>query len=204
MANESSKTVNLPEPEGKRVSVEKALRERRSVRSFKDEALSLAEISQLLWSAQGITSPRGFRAAPSAGALYPLEIYLVAGNVENLADGVYRYVPEKHELEKIAGGDKRTELYKSALGQRAVLDAPAGFVISAVYNRTTRKYGERGIRYVHMEAGHAAQNLCLQAISLDLATVVIGAFTDRDVKEILSVKKGEEPLYIIPAGVPQK
>jgi SagB-type dehydrogenase family enzyme len=166
---------------------------RRSVRSYKDDRLDLSEISQILWSAQGITSPRRFRTAPSAGALYPLELYVIAGNVKNLSPAIYKYQPGKHVLIKIVAGDLRSELSRAAL-------APAVLLFCAVFERTTGKYGRRGIRYVHMEVGHAAQNVCLQAIALGLNTVVIGAFRDTDVKKIANLADDEQPLYFVPVG----
>jgi SagB-type dehydrogenase family enzyme len=162
--------------------------------------LELSEVSQLLWAAQGITDPQGFRTAPSAGALYPLEIYLVVGEAKNLAKGVYKYISSEHKLVKNFEGDKRNDLYKSAIEQNWVKEGFIIFVFTAVYERTTQKYGDRGIRYVHMEVGHAAQNLCLQATALDLGVVTVGAFIDEQVKEILSLPLDEHPLYIIPVG----
>ena len=196
-----SETIKLPEPQSDSdISIEEALLKRRSVRSFKDSPLTLAEVSQLLWAAQGTTSPRGLRTAPSAGALYPLEIYVVAGNVEDLPNGVYNYRPYKHELVRVAKGDKRIELCGAALGQTSVRNAAAVIVLSAVYERTTMKYGDRGMRYVHIETGHAAQNVFLQSVSLTLGTVVIGAFHDDAVKKILKMSDREQPLYIMPVG----
>ncbi len=196
-----SETIKLPEPKyDSDISIEEALLERRSVRSYKDSPLTLAEVSQLLWSAQGITSPGGLRTAPSAGALYPLEIYVVAGNVDNLQDGVYRYNPYKHELVRVVKGDKRIELCDAALGQTSVRNAAAVIVFSAVYERTTVKYGDRGVQYVHMETGHAAQNVFLQTVPLNLGTVVIGAFHDDAVKKVLKMSDREQPLYIMPVG----
>ena len=193
--------ITLPEPRyDSNVSIEEALLNRRSIREYAGEPLMLQEVSQLLWAAQGITDSRGFRTAPSAGALYPLEVYVVVGDVESLTEGVYRYKPQEHELIKVLDGDKRVELAKAALGQAWVKEAAADIVITAVYERTTVKYGDRGIRYVHMEAGHAAQNLCLQATAMDLGTVTVGAFYDEQVKEVLSLPKDEQPLYIIPVG----
>jgi len=193
--------IKLPEPKyNSKTSVEQALLERRSVRVYKDESLTLTEVSQLLWAAQGITGPRGFRTAPSAGALYPLELYVVAGNVNDLPNGIYKYKPHKHELAMIVEGDKRTELCNAALDQPSVKDAAAAIVFSAVYERTTGKYGERGIRYVHTEVGHAAQNIYLQAVSLNLGTVVIGAFDNEEVKKIMNIGDKEQPLYIMPVG----
>ncbi len=193
--------LKLPEPkfDGK-VSVEKALFERRSIRDYADEPVTLAEVSQLLWAAQGLTDPAGYRSAPSAGALYPLEVYVVAGKVAALPAGIYRYKPRGHELIQVGDGDKRSELYAAALSQAALKQAPVSIVVTAIFERTTQKYRDRGIRYVHMEAGHAAQNVCLQAVSLDLGTVVIGAFNDDAVKKVMHLMATEEPLYIIPVG----
>ncbi len=194
-------TIKLPNPQYDGLSsVERALLKRRSVRSYSKEPLSLAETSQLLWAAQGVTHPRGFRTAPSAGALYPLEVYIVAGNVTNLADGVYKYRPIQHELMKIDKGDKRTELCRASLSHRSIKDAPAVMLFCAVYERTTVKYGQRGIRYIYMEIGHSSQNVCLQAVSLGLGTVTIGAFNDKKVKKIVNCEPDEHPLYIMPVG----
>ena len=194
--------IELPDPKyDSSVSVEQALLKRRSVREYKDEPLRLTEVSQLLWAAQGITNPTtGFRTAPSAGALYPLEVYIVVGNVEALKDGVYKYRPRGHELVKVKDGDVRRELSVAALDQTWVGEGAIVIVFFAVYERTTIKYGNRGIRYVHMEAGHAAQNVFLQAISLNLGAGVIGAFHDKEVKKILNAPNDEQPLYIMPVG----
>ena len=200
-AEKSQDVIRLPEPKyGSSISVEKALQERRSVRTYKNVPLMLSEVSQLLWAAQGITHPQGFRTGPSAGALYPLEVYLVAGNVNNLPAGVYKYRPRGHELIRIAKGDKRSELSAAALGQPWVADGAAVIILSAVYERTTRKYEERGVRYVHIEAGHAAQNVYLQSVSLHLGTVVVGAFDDRQLKRVIHMATQEEPLIIMPVG----
>jgi SagB-type dehydrogenase family enzyme len=193
--------IALPQPRREsETSLEAALLQRRSVRSYREESLTLEEIGQLLWAGQGITGAGGLRTAPSAGALYPLEILVVAGEVTDLVPGIYRYHPSTHTLSSIRGGDLRRELSAAALGQGAVEDAPAVLVITAFANRTTGKYGERGIRYVHMEAGHCAQNVYLQATSLDLGTVTIGAFDDRKVGDLLGLDPGEEPLYLMPVG----
>jgi len=193
--------IKLPQhyDDGK-VSIEEALLLRRSVRDYKDMPLALNEISQLLWAAQGITNPLGFRTAPSAGALYPLEVYLVAGNVKNLPQGVYKYKPKSHTLVNVIKGDKRSELSAAALGQSCVKKSAAVIVLAAVYERTMKKYGQRGIRYVHIEVGHASQNIYLQVVSLHLGTVVIGAFDDGKVKEVLNMQTTEQPLAIIPVG----
>lgn len=194
-------TIQLPEPryDGD-VSVEHALQMRRSVRSYKNDPLNISEISQILWSAQGITRPRGFRTAPSAGALYPLELYVIAANIKSLSPAIYRYKPDDHLLVKIVSGDRRSELSRAALRQSAIRKAPAVLLFCAVYERTTRKYGQRGPRYVHMEVGHAAQNACLQAIALGLNTAVIGAFSDEEVKVIAHLPADEQPLYFVPVG----
>lgn len=195
-------TITLPAPQIKgKISLEEVLNKRRSVREYKNDALLLNEISQLLWSVQGITEKNwGLRTAPSAGALYPLEVYVVVGNVRNLEAGVYKYIPETHSLTKVIDGDQRKALYNSALQQESIIKAAADFVIAAVYERTSRKYGNRAERYVHFEVGHAAQNLLLQATALNLGAVPIGAFYDEKVKVALKLPENEQPLYIIPVG----
>ena len=194
-------TIRLPEPQyDSGVSIEQSLLHRRSIRSYTDESLTLQEVSQLLWAAQGITDARGFRTAPSAGALYPLEVYVVTGDIENLASGVYKYESREHELSLIIDGDKRSELADAALTQSWVEKGALAIVFTAVYERTTVKYSERGIRYVHIEVGHAAQNLCLQATAMDLGVVTVGAFNDERVSELLNLPDNEKPLYIIPIG----
>jgi len=193
--------VNLPEPRlESEVSLEEALFKRRSVREYTNLPLALEDVSQLLWAAQGITAAWGGRTAPSAGALYPLEVYLVVGDVRDLSSGVYKYRPEVHALVKIQGNDVRSELARAALGQTWVKEAAVDIVIAAVCARTTKKYGNRGVRYVHMEAGHAAQNIYLQAVALNLGAVTVGAFVDDQVKEILQMPESETPLYVIPVG----
>ena len=193
--------IKLPEPElDGEISLEQSLLGRRSVRSYTKQPLTLAEVSQLVWAAQGITDDAGHRTAPSAGATYPLELYIVAGNVEELGAGIYHYLPEGHELVYISGGDIRSDLYEAVLSQSAVKDGAISIVITAIYERTTERYGERGIRYVHIEAGHATQNLCLQATALGLGVVTIGAFEDERVSEVLDLPENENPLYVIPVG----
>lgn len=195
------KIIQLPEPVfDSHLSIENALLKRKSIREFLKIPITLNDISQLLWAAQGITHFEGFRTAPSAGALYPLEIYVVAGNVINLESGIYKYNPFSHEIFKIKAGDFREELFQAALDQEWVKNGAVCFVITGVYSRTIRKYGNRGIRYVDMEAGHAAQNLLLQATALDIGCVPVGAFYDNLVREILGIGTEEFPLYLIPAG----
>lgn len=197
----ASATIALPEPtvEGT-VSVERALATRRSVRSYADAPLTLPKAGQILWAAQGVTDPRGYRTAPSAGALYPLETYLVAGSVEGLDPGVYLYDPAEHALQPVAPGDRREELTRAALGQSFLRRAPASVVLAAVAERTTGKYGLRGHQYVHMEAGHAAENVYLQCVALDLGTVAVGAFDDAAVARALGLPSEVAPLYILAVG----
>ncbi|MCX5802061.1 MAG: SagB/ThcOx family dehydrogenase [Proteobacteria bacterium] len=195
--DKGSKTeaVKLPLPRyNGDVSVEKALLERRSLRSYRDEPLTLPEISQILWAAQGITEPgRGLRTAPSARVLYLLNVYLLSGNVTNLPIGMYKYQPRGHELIKISGGDKKAELF-NAVGQAPIKNAPAVLVFSGMSERSTNP------RWMYVEAGHAAQNVYLQAIPLKLGAVVIGGFKDEDVRRALNMSEKEQPIYIMPVG----
>jgi SagB-type dehydrogenase family enzyme len=195
------KVYKLPSPNtAGSVPLETTLHKRRSTRNFKDQQMSLENLAQLLWSAQGVTDKRGFRTAPSAGALYPLEIYAIVGNVEFLTGGIYHYSSNDQTLTLIEEGDYRETLCRASLRQDVIRHAPAVLIITGIGEKTTRKYGERGIRYMLMEAGHAAQNICLQAVALGLGSVTIGAFTDIDVAKILKVGNNENPLYIIPVG----
>ena len=182
------------------ISVEEALSGRRSVRKYSPDPLSLSDISQLLWASQGITGAQGFRTTPSAGAVYPLEIYVAAGNVTGLPAGVYHYLPASHALEMVADRDIRTDLCINALNQEPIRDAPAVLLIAADYNRTLQKYGDRGVRYVHLEAGHAAQNLYLQAYALGEGTVAIGAFDDNGIQTVAGLPPEQVPLYLMPVG----
>jgi SagB-type dehydrogenase family enzyme len=196
--------VALPEVrrEGS-VSVERALAQRRSVRRYSAEPLSLAEVAQLLWAAQGVTSGEGGRTAPSAGALYPLEVYLIAGDVSGLAPGAYRYDPKRHRLLPHRQGDLREALAERALEQSWVAEAPALLVFSAFPERTARKYGGRAPRYVQIEVGHAAQNVYLQAVALGLGTVMVGAFEDAPLGRVLGLSSGEIPVSLMPVGRPR-
>lgn len=180
------------------VSLEETLAARRSVRSFTDEALTRAEIGQLLWAAQGLTDADGHRTAPSAGARYPLELDVVT------AEGVARYVPDGHRLVRRSATDGRAALRRAALDQASVGEAPLVIVISGVVERTAARYGtERAERYVALEAGHAAQNVLLEAVSLGLGAVPVGAFDDAEVRRVLALADGEAPLYLIPVGHPR-
>ena len=182
------------------MSVEEALSRRRSVREYSGGALQVGEVSQLLWAAQGVTSASGGRTAPSAGGLHPLEVLLVVGEVGGLAPGVYRYLPAEHALARSVDGDVRVQLADAALGQDPVRTAVASIVIAGVYSRTTGKYGDRGVRFVDMEAGHAAQNVCLQAAASGLGTVTIGALTEDRARAVLGLSAHETPLYVLPVG----
>jgi SagB-type dehydrogenase family enzyme len=193
--SQDSFVINLPSPAQKgKMSLEEALKKRESVRSFSSDPLTKEDLSQLLWAVQGITRNWGARTAPSAGALFPLEIYVV------LKEGFFRYSPKGHNLVRIMQQDLRNTLSKAALSQNCIGEAPAVFVIAAVYERTSRKYGNRAERYVKMEAGHAGQNLLLQAVSLGLGAVPVGAFQDEQVQQALHLPVNHEPLYLIPVG----
>ncbi|NBB72698.1 MAG: SagB/ThcOx family dehydrogenase [Bacteroidetes bacterium] len=200
-----AQSVELPTPDRTgTMSVERALNQRRSVRAYQGEAMTLDDVSQLLWAAQGITHANGYRTAPSAGALYPIELHVVAGRVEGLAPGVYRYRPGDHLLVATERRDRRADLARAALGQPWVQAGAIAMVITAVYERTARKYGGRAPRYAHIEAGHVAQNIYLQATARNLGTVIVGAFDDADVKAVLNLPDGEEPLAIMPVGRRQR
>ena len=191
--------IDLPKPLYKsKISVEESLKSRRSIRAYRNEPLTITEISQLLWATQGITVGTQKRTAPSAGATYPLEIYVVVGDVKHLEHGLYHYNPRNHTIIKEKEGDLRGDLVDAAMGADMIRKAPISLIVAAIYSRTTDRYGERGIRYVYMEVGHVGQNIHLQAETLGLGTVIIGAFYDNKVKEILGIR--EEPLYIVLVG----
>jgi SagB-type dehydrogenase family enzyme len=193
--------MKLPEPrQTGPVSLEESIAMRRSVRTYNPGPVTIGEVSQLLWAAQGITGNDGFRAAPSGGATYPLGAYLIAGNVTGLEPGMYRYDPASHSLSPVKEGDLRVELSEAALGQPCVRDAAAIVAFSAIYERTTERYGDRGKMYVHMDAGHAAENLLLQATALGLGGVPVGAFRTRTLAGLLGFSEAETPLYLIPIG----
>jgi SagB-type dehydrogenase family enzyme len=180
--------------------VEEALYRRRSIHEYGTGPLTLEEVAQLLWAAQGITAPVGLRTTPSGGALYPLEIYLAVGEVVGLAQGIYHYRPRHNEIEQVMADDRRRALASAALGQRWVQQNAAVLAIVAAYERTTTKYGERGVRYVHLEAGHAAQNVYLQATALGLATVLVGAFEERQLATFLGLPAHHQPIALMPVG----
>ena len=185
--------------------LEKVIAQRRSIRRFTPEPLSQLQLSQILWAAQGITDTSlKYRAVPSAGATYPLEILVACGRraIEEIDDGVYHYNIDNHSLTQHHQGDVRAELAEAAFDQEFIYEAPVDIIICAVYNRTLMHYGDRGDRYVHIEVGHAGQNIYLQATALGLATVAIGAFYDEPVREVLQLDKQYQPLYIMPLGRP--
>jgi SagB-type dehydrogenase family enzyme len=190
--------IQLPKPQTDgRMSVERAILARRSVREFAAGTLTWAEIAQLAWAGQGITDAAGIkRAAPSAGALYPMEMYFFT------ADGVFRYLPKKHTAVKVADTDRRAALSAAALAQASIRQSPCVIVLTAVPERTRPKYRDRTPRYIAMEAGHIGQNVLLQASALGLVGVPIGAFSDDKVAQVLELKAGEEPMYIIATGRP--
>jgi len=198
---QASIRIDLPPPAvvGKH-SLESLLQQRRSVREYPDLALNLAQLGQMLWAAQGITHRGGYRTAPSAGALYPLELYVVASHVTGLSKGIYHYQPNGHALIKTVDGDVHQALAAAALSQASVEQAAAVIVFTAVYARSEKKYAERAERYVHIEAGHAAENLFLQAEALGLATVVVGAFRDQAVSQVLHLPSDHAPLVLMPIG----
>ncbi len=193
-----TQVIQLPDPRMKgTVSVEETLVLRRSVRHFSDQPLTHEEISQLLWSAQGIRGEQRHRTAPSAGALYPLELYAV------MQEGIFHYDPWAHALAVVRKGDLRGQLCRASLNQEFIQEAPLTVAITAVYERIAVRYGRaRGPRYVFMEVGHAAQNLALQAVALGLGSVPVGAFDDDAVHRVLAVPQDHEPLYLLPVGHP--
>jgi len=199
---EGSVRLSKPVYDGK-VSVERAIKERRTIRDFQPKPLTLNQLSQLVWSAQGITDERsGFRTAPSGGALYPLDLYAVVGEggVEGLESGVYHYLPASHSLQLVRKGDRRKEVASASLWQMWVARAAVIFVITSEYERITRKYGKRGIRYAQIEVGHVGQNIFLQSGALGLGAGIVGAFRDDAVAKAIGAPEAHEPLLIMPVG----
>jgi SagB-type dehydrogenase family enzyme len=199
MKTDKDGVMTLTEPVTKgQVSLEETLKTRKSIRHFTDTPLTREEISQLLWAGQGITRRWGGRTAPSAGALYPLELFIA------LPEGIFHYNPNGHSLILHVNQNVLTALSRAALGQGCVRDAPAVIVIAAVYERLETKYGSRAERYAKIEVGHAAQNILLQAVSLGLGAVPVGAYYDEKVKKVLKLPPYHEPLYLIPVGHPSR
>ena len=200
--------IHLPSPSQKgSISLEEAIAQRRSVRDFTPEPISQSQLSQILWATQGITDTSlRLRAVPSAGATYPLEIFVVCGRngIEQISEGIYHYNIAHHSLTLHHEGDVRLDLARAASDEEMIYQAPVDIIICALYERTTLHYGSRGERYVHIEVGHAGQNIYLQATALGLATVAIGAFYDEQVREVLRLDKQYKPLYIMPVGKPAR
>jgi SagB-type dehydrogenase family enzyme len=196
VANKNGTIISLPKPiMNKDFSLDQAIEKRRSVRSFKNNDLTIEQISTLLWSAQGITdSKRGLRAAPSTGTLYPLQLYVAK------SDGLWIYLPHKHALENRVGQDLRGALSDCCLHQGAIKQAPISIVVAADYDVIAKKYGDRAMRYTHIEVGHAAQNILLEATALGLAAVPMGAFDDTAVKNLLNLPKNQVALYVLSIG----
>ncbi|MFH1957438.1 MAG: protein-L-isoaspartate(D-aspartate) O-methyltransferase [bacterium] len=211
MTGLASGEMVLPAPEHKgKISVEEAISKRKSVRNYKNQPLSISEVSQMLWAAGGLCRPENgktdavsgaTRSFPSAGGRYPFEIYLFAGNVKGIPPGLYRYEWEEHRLKILQDGDLRKALAAACLGQDFINDAPATIVFTGIEKKLRSGYGERGIRYSVMDIGHAGQNIYLQAGALGLGTVAVGAFNEEDLKKLIGVK-GEIPLYVFPFGQP--
>ena len=192
-----SDVVKLPAPRTTGgIPLDQALAARRSVRDFASTPLTWSEIGQLLWAAQGITHDEGKRTAPSAGATYPLELYVAT------ADGLFRYRPNEHTVTRVTARDVRRDIQRAAGGQDA-LDAPAVFAFAAVPARTAGRYGDRAMRYVQIEIGHAAQNLLLEAVALGLGAVPMGAFSDADLHRVLGLPTDRVALYLVPVGHPR-
>jgi SagB-type dehydrogenase family enzyme len=206
--------IKLPSSQLKgKVSIEEAISRRRSVRRYSSEPLDLLQLSQILWAAQGLTGTRGLRAAPSAGATYPLEIFVVVAKrgvvaseakqgAQELEAGIYHYEVDSHSLSLHRPADLRQELSRAALNQEFLVEAPVDIVICALFHRTSGRYGKRAERYVHMEVGHVSENIHLQAVALGLASVEVGAFDDEEVRAVLGVDEQTKPLYIMPLGAP--
>lgn len=195
-----SKTIVLPEPRStSTVALETAIARRRSKHHFVDQELTPEELSQLLWALQGVTHSGDARSAPSAGGIYPLEIFVSS------KDGLFTYDPVAHQLELVGSGDLRRSLSHAALGEEALSEAPAVFIISTTFEKMSERFGEeRGVRYALLECGHAAQNILLQAEALGLASVPIGTFRDADVEQFLDLPPNNHVIYLIPVGVPSK
>ncbi len=201
---QEGKRMKLPKPKTHgEVSLETAIKQRRTIRSFTSEPLSLEQCSQLFWAAQGITEDRGFkRAAPSGGALYPMDIYAVVGEncVKGLESGAYHYDPKSHAVSLVSKGDLRNKVAGAALSQMWMATAPLNILITAEYYRITSKYGKRGVRYAIIEAGHIGQNILLQSEAMGLGAGIVGAFNDEKIRQVVNIPPNHEPLLILPVG----
>jgi len=192
-------TLSLPEVKVfGTVSVEEVLSARRSVREFKEEDVTLAQVAQLFWPAQGVTDTsekRRFRTAPSAGSLYPLQVYAVWNG------SVWQYLPKTHTAVLKTKDITRFDLAKGCRSPAVIQSAPVCFIITGNYSHTGRIYEDRGERYVNIEVGHAAQNLLLQAVALGLGSVPVGSVKEAELKTLMGLPEEETPLYILPVGV---
>jgi SagB-type dehydrogenase family enzyme len=198
----SSQKVNLPKPQYRGMTLEEAIEKRRSIRNYSKKPITKTQLSQLLFSAQGITGKiygQPLRSAPSAGALYPFEIYLVVNNVQDLPQGIYHYSVLDHALELVRAGDFRSEITDAGLEQEMLGDANVTFILSAIFDRVRHKYGERGFRYTYIEAGHISQNIYLQSVSLGLGSVCVGAFLDEKVNQLIDVDGRKEAVIYLHA-----
>lgn len=192
--------VKLPEP-NKETCLSQLLLKRKSVRKFKKEPLRLSELSQVLWASYGLINKRR-HVVPSAGATYPVEIYLVVRDVEGLKPGIYKYNNQEHLVQLVKEGDYSRDLARACLDQLWVKEAPVNIILVALHEKTTSWYGERGFRYIHNEAGHIGQNIYLMATEMNLGTVAIGAFNDSEVLKIIGLDAKYIALYVFPVGKP--
>ena len=200
-ATAAGRTIGLPAPDvGGKLPLEKALATRRSVREFAPGGLTLPQLSQLMWSAQGITSPEGKRTAPSARAVYPLAVYVVANDVAGLAAGLYRYEPKGHALAAVASGDQRAGLAAATSRQAFVAGAPRVVIVTGDSTLAAEKFGPRAERWVAMETGFVVQNVYLEATALGLGTVMVGGFDIAALRRGLALAAGHEPYAVLPVG----
>jgi SagB-type dehydrogenase family enzyme len=198
---------SLPEPSHKgTVSVEETLKVRRTHRSFDSRNLTLEQLSQILWAAYGVTDKKGYgrarKTAPSAGALYPMDVYAVVGegSIKDLAAGVYHFLPESHKIETVNNGDLRNAVARASLQQMWMARAPIMIVITGEYARCTVKYGQRGVIYTHIEAGCVGQNVFLQVEAMGLKAGIVGAFDNKKIIQVIGIPTDNDPLLIMPVG----
>lgn len=200
--------VKLPSPEVSSMSVDDALAKRRSVRSFAEKPMTMAQVSAIVLAADGITRERRgvqFRTAPSGGALYPMELYMAASNVTGLTEGLYHFHPADSSLELVEAGDFSNRVHEASFEQGSVGSSPITLIISARWERSTRKYADRGYRYTYIETGAICQNVYLKAASLGLGTVAVGAFNDELTNELLGIDgESEAAILMMPVGLPKQ
>ncbi|MDD5317657.1 MAG: SagB/ThcOx family dehydrogenase [Candidatus ainarchaeum sp.] len=189
-------SIKLPLPSHSGPAVEAAIKSRRSIRSYSPESLSLQELSELLFAAQGVTGGEGFRAAPSAGALYPLTLYVQPNRVEGASCGIYRYEPSTHSLELAREGDYSAAVSEAAYSQQSATEAAAVIVFAADFSAMEAKYGARAEDFVLTEAGHASENLLLEAVSLGLGAVPLGYINQAAFNELLLLGPTERAIYV--------